>query len=342
MAVTTSNPGRHQEWKRQVMVGDLSPDFLRVAPDQLQQQILYDAQTAQILQAQQSGFSGFSPGNIAGRLSITVAQGKLAKNYGITKMDTYCRIRIGHSVLETPTASNGAKTPRWNKVIHCYLPIGVDSFHLEIYDEKFLSMDDRIAWAHIPLPETVLSGETVDDWYTLSGKQGEDKEGMINLVLSFQPTPQQQQQQQPVLYPAGQPVVMVPQAQPVFYPVSGPVPATLPVTSPHHDAGTRRNQNILQQVPTGGVGNPGVVYGTMPHPPQYTAVQPQGGAPVYTTGQNPPQQQQQPVQQGPMYTEEDVKQIKEMFPDVEEEVIKSILESHRGNKDATINDLLSM
>ncbi|XP_064627771.1 toll-interacting protein-like isoform X6 [Lineus longissimus] len=312
MAVTTSNPGRHQEWKRQVMVGDLSPDFLRVAPDQLQQQILYDAQTAQILQAQQSGFSGFSPGNIAGRLSITVAQGKLAKNYGITKMDTYCRIRIGHSVLETPTASNGAKTPRWNKVIHCYLPIGVDSFHLEIYDEKFLSMDDRIAWAHIPLPETVLSGETVDDWYTLSGKQGEDKEGMINLVLSFQPTPQQQQQQQPVLYPAGQPVVMVPQAQPVFYPVSG------------------------------GVGNPGVVYGTMPHPPQYTAVQPQGGAPVYTTGQNPPQQQQQPVQQGPMYTEEDVKQIKEMFPDVEEEVIKSILESHRGNKDATINDLLSM
>ncbi|XP_064627770.1 toll-interacting protein-like isoform X5 [Lineus longissimus] len=317
MAVTTSNPGRHQEWKRQVMVGDLSPDFLRVAPDQLQQQILYDAQTAQILQAQQSGFSGFSPGNIAGRLSITVAQGKLAKNYGITKMDTYCRIRIGHSVLETPTASNGAKTPRWNKVIHCYLPIGVDSFHLEIYDEKFLSMDDRIAWAHIPLPETVLSGETVDDWYTLSGKQGEDKEGMINLVLSFQPTPQQQQQQQPVLYPAGQPVVMVPQAQPVFYPVSGPVPATLPVTSPHHDAGTRRNQNILQQVPT-------------------------GGAPVYTTGQNPPQQQQQPVQQGPMYTEEDVKQIKEMFPDVEEEVIKSILESHRGNKDATINDLLSM
>ncbi|XP_064627773.1 toll-interacting protein A-like isoform X8 [Lineus longissimus] len=287
MAVTTSNPGRHQEWKRQVMVGDLSPDFLRVAPDQLQQQILYDAQTAQILQAQQSGFSGFSPGNIAGRLSITVAQGKLAKNYGITKMDTYCRIRIGHSVLETPTASNGAKTPRWNKVIHCYLPIGVDSFHLEIYDEKFLSMDDRIAWAHIPLPETVLSGETVDDWYTLSGKQGEDKEGMINLVLSFQPTPQQQQQQQPVLYPAGQPVVMVPQAQPVFYPVSG-------------------------------------------------------GAPVYTTGQNPPQQQQQPVQQGPMYTEEDVKQIKEMFPDVEEEVIKSILESHRGNKDATINDLLSM
>ncbi|XP_064627772.1 toll-interacting protein-like isoform X7 [Lineus longissimus] len=300
MAVTTSNPGRHQEWKRQVMVGDLSPDFLRVAPDQLQQQILYDAQTAQILQAQQSGFSGFSPGNIAGRLSITVAQGKLAKNYGITKMDTYCRIRIGHSVLETPTASNGAKTPRWNKVIHCYLPIGVDSFHLEIYDEKFLSMDDRIAWAHIPLPETVLSGETVDDWYTLSGKQGEDKEGMINLVLSFQPTPQQQQQQQPVLYPAGQPVVMVPQAQPVFYPVSG----------------CARRYVVPTPLP--------------------------GGAPVYTTGQNPPQQQQQPVQQGPMYTEEDVKQIKEMFPDVEEEVIKSILESHRGNKDATINDLLSM
>jgi toll-interacting protein len=67
---------------------------------------------------------------------------------------------------------------------------------------------------------------------------------------------------------------------------------------------------------------------------------PVGGTPVYTTGQPPPQQQ--PTQQGPMYTDDDVNQIKEMFPDVEDQVIKSILESHRGNKDATINDLLSM
>jgi len=30
-----------------------------------------------------------------------------------------------------------------------------------------------------------MKGETVDDWYPLSGKLGEEKEGTINLVLSF-------------------------------------------------------------------------------------------------------------------------------------------------------------
>ena len=73
-----------------------------------------------------------------------------------------------------------------------------------------------------------------------------------------------------------------------------------------------------------------------------------GGAAV--TIQQPPQMpMQMPMQQpppqppaGPPFTEDDVNQVKEMFPNVEEEVIKSLFEANRGNKDLTINNLLAI
>lgn len=46
-------------------------------------------------------------------------------------------------------------------------------------------MDERIAWGLIAIKDSVFEGETLEDWYALTGKQGEDKEGMINLVFAY-------------------------------------------------------------------------------------------------------------------------------------------------------------
>ncbi|CAD7086414.1 unnamed protein product [Hermetia illucens] len=265
---------REERWKRAV-VGELPPDFLRIAtPRELQEQA--DCQAAMALYQQQA-LSSYVPTNSVGRLSITVAQAKLVRNYGLTRMDPYVRIRVGHFVFETQTDPNGGKTPHWNRVIHSQLPAGVNKISIEIYDECSFKMDELIAWAEIPIPEKVLRGETHEDWYPLSGKQGDGLEGSIDLVLSFST---QSIVYTPQLTPA--PVVMVPS-------VSGPP------------------------------------------------------LPVYVAAQQQQMQQQPPANpQVLQISEVDFKQVQEMFPNIDPEVIKSVFEANRGNKDKTINSLLQM
>jgi toll-interacting protein len=192
-------------------------------------------------------------------------------------MDPYCRLRVGNTVFETPTDASGGKSPKWNRTVHCYLPNGVDTIFLEIFDERAFSTDERIAWAHITIPDAVFFQETIDDWYQLSGKEGEGKEGMANLVLSFAPV----------------------DAPPINY---------VPIT-----------QVFMPAVPAAAAQPP--IQGDYPTPP----VPGQEASP-------PP----------PLYTEEDAKELAEMFPNMEAEVIRSVLDEKRGNKDAAVNALLSI
>jgi len=266
-----------KERRNRVLVGPLPPDFLRITASVQQQQEAADRQTALALQ-QQFQYSQaqqvYAP-NVVGRLSITVAQAKLTKNYGMTRMDPYARLRVGHTVYETHTDTNGGKTPRWNKVMLCMLPQGVNTISLEIYDECSFTMDELIAWASITIPQSVIQGETVEEWYHLSGKQGEGAEGSINLVMSFNP----------------------------------------------HIQAPMYQQTPMMMVSNVGGGRGAAQMAVYPAPPQ----------------QQPPQPQ--PV---PVLSESELKQIEEMFPNVDKEVIKSVFEANRGNKDGTINSLLQM
>jgi len=215
----------------------------------------------------------FVPVNTRGRLSVTIVEARLNKNYGLVRMDPYCRLRVGHTVFETPTDVNGSKAPKWNRTVHCYLPVGVDGVFVEIFDERAFTTDERIAWAHVKIADQVFANETTDDWYALSGQLGDGQEGMVNLQMSFAPVDTMAQQQQ----------------QPQAIVIGAPIGAAVTI-----------QQNV----------------------------------PVATVADH--------ADATPRFTEKDVDELHEVFPNVAKDVITSVLIEKSGNKDAAVNALLAI
>jgi toll-interacting protein len=252
-----------EELRKKVFVGELPADFLRLAsfsgeaayiPQQADAQLPLPPQPQQQLHGYPvtpaQHFYSFVPANTRGRIAVKIVEAKLTKNYGLLRMDLYARLRIGNTVFETPTSISSGKAPSWNRVINAYLPEGVESIYLQIFDERSFTNDECIAWSHIMLPEGIFSNENIDEWYPLSGQQGEGKEGVVNLVMSF-----------------------------------SPVEAAHPQVAPG------------------------------------------------------PETVQAPQQ---LYTEEELNELQAMFPNVDKEVIRSVLEMKRGDKDGTVTALIEM
>lgn len=149
------------------VTGRLSDDFLRVAEDREIGSATADLHTRTAFHD-----SAFSAAQYQGGvLTIKLVQAKLAKSYGVTRMDPYCRVKVGVQVFETPTCYNGSKSPKWNKLIQCHISESLKEISIEVFDECAFSVDKRIGWGNILLPETVFTGNTSDGWYPLSGKK---------------------------------------------------------------------------------------------------------------------------------------------------------------------------
>ena len=200
-AMGSSAADRRAERKRRAVIGPLPDSFLRIpGAETVEDDVSGEARDHELalqLQRQlamehrqmvtQSRAGPALGQNVVGRLTITIVEARLTKNYGVTRMDPYARLRIGHNVYETPTCQNGAKEPKWNKTVNCFLVAGTKTLDLEIYDECTFSTDSLIAHTSIPLTESMMTkGEMVDDWWPLSGQEGEEKEGMVHLILSVQ------------------------------------------------------------------------------------------------------------------------------------------------------------
>jgi len=204
---------RRAERRQKAVIGPLPDSFLRIPPvsdepltaEERDRELAVAIQRELALEQGATVPPGARPGqgglgvplqqglvdqNVVGRLTITVVEAKLTKNYGVTRMDPYARLRVGHNVYETQTCQNGSKEPKWNKTINCFLMAGAKTLDVEIYDECTFSPDSLIAHTSVTIPDTVLSqGQMVDDWWPLSGQEGEDKEGMLHLILSLQVLP---------------------------------------------------------------------------------------------------------------------------------------------------------
>ncbi|GIY07083.1 toll-interacting protein [Caerostris darwini] len=280
---------KYIEQRNRVMLGTLPEDFLRVdspessvdgRPNSPSQN-----QNPQVAQQQQNP----AQSSCATQITLCIVQAQLVKNYSLTKMDPYCRIRIGHAVFETHTDVRGGKFPSWNKTITSYIPRGIKTIHLEIFDERTLAPDERIAFADFELTDEALQGKFIDTWVPLNGKQGEGKEGSINITIYIRNVPYWSS-----IMPNPAPMMVVPQPGLGLWPyyVSGrPIQVGYPV-----------GQQPLQN-------------------PNYF-----------------PTHQPQPYQP----SEDDIKQLQEMFPSYDKEVIMGVMENYRGNKEQAITSLLSL
>jgi len=220
-----------EERKQRALLGSLPQDFLRIPIEEgpldsedKDHQMALALQRQMDLREQRQHAPQRLDKNVTGRLTITIAEAKLSKNYGVTRMDPYARLRVGHQIYETPTCTNGAREPKWNKTINCFTVRGTKYIDVEIYDECTFSTDALIAHASIPIPDSVLlAQELCDDWWPLSGQEGDGKEGMIHLVLSMQLISPKPGVQVPAVVPnvsGGRPMTY----QPTYLPQQGQQP----------------------------------------------------------------------------------------------------------------------
>lgn len=59
----------------------------------------------------------------------------------------------------------------------------INNVHYIHFQGKMLA-NKKVAWTKIKIPDSVKNGDTLDDWWPLSGELGNEKEGTIHIIFS--------------------------------------------------------------------------------------------------------------------------------------------------------------
>ena len=256
---------------------EIDEGFLRFTSEEAQ--MAQDALLAQSLMAEQRQIIKQPPRNTYKQVTIIkVDRAELVKNYGMVKMDPYCKITIEQSVFETPSCYSASTKPVWNRIIRCPTQSIIRSFLIEVMDENQFYADSRIAFCHVELTEEMMQSQ---EFHTLtlplSGEQGEGKEGFLFVQVKVQDVEKLQSEIMAQMELA---------ASVTHPPVSSESSNSTPASGPD----TVDDESEVQYVPT----------------------------------------------------LDEIKQLAEMFPTIEEQVIRSVLEATEGDMMNSINSMLSL
>lgn len=275
----------------------------------------------------------------SGVITVFLQQAKLAKNYGIGRMDPYVRLSVGPNKQCSRVCINGAKAPFWNSSVTVNVPEIQDfSLKVEVLSQGTFS-DRLVGWTEIPIIEA-YQGKKIEGWFSLTGKQGKDKEGMVNLWITFKSTD--------FLY---QPVPGIPNGyalQPAPPLVHGQIQGRYGLQFSQSTPGVPYSQPppvvdfsgghqvppidpSYRQYPQGVPAHyqPGYVQQGHPTQPQY-----------HIPSSQPTQQPSQSAVTPP--SQEAVRQLKDMFPVFDDQIIVGVLEGTQGDMEEAIESLLAM
>eukprot|EP00730_Choanoeca_flexa_P004592 TRINITY_DN11742_c0_g2_i13.p2 TRINITY_DN11742_c0_g2~~TRINITY_DN11742_c0_g2_i13.p2 ORF type:complete len:165 (+),score=17.14 TRINITY_DN11742_c0_g2_i13:1543-2037(+) len=121
ITMATSDPAPAIDESR-VVLGDLPDDFLRIMVE------------VPVPATEGVPPSLLSNGPTQGMLQVTIIEARLAKNYGMMKMDPFVRIITGNFCKRTAICQKGSISPRWNQTVEVPVLPHFQTVTIEVVD----------------------------------------------------------------------------------------------------------------------------------------------------------------------------------------------------------------